>query len=61
MNAYKVIWNYEIKFSNSVIHLGDFHFIKENVQVSKTWLFKQISVLREAFVVSYLNLTITEP
>ena len=29
INAYKVLWNYEDKFKNIVIHLGDFHFIKE--------------------------------
>ena len=29
MNAYKVLWNYPDKFKNIVIHLGDFHFIKE--------------------------------
>ena len=30
INAYKVLWNYEDKFKKSiVIHLGDFHFIKE--------------------------------
>ena len=33
MNAYKMIWNNEIKFSNIVIDLGGFHFIKENFQV----------------------------
>ena len=29
MNAYKVLWNYPDKLKNIVIHLGDFHFIKE--------------------------------
>ena len=29
INAYKVLWNYEDKFKNIVIHLGDFHFMKE--------------------------------
>ena len=29
MNAYKVIWNCQNKFANFVIHLGDFHFMKE--------------------------------
>ena len=29
MNAYKVIWNCQNKFANAVIHLGDFHFMKE--------------------------------
>ena len=33
MNAYKLLWNYNGQFSNVVIHLGDFHFIKENFQV----------------------------
>ena len=30
MNAFKVVWNYPKKFGNVIIHLGDFHFIKEN-------------------------------
>ena len=34
MNAYKTIWNYPDKFKNVVIHLGDFHFIKENFEVT---------------------------
>ena len=29
INAYKVLWNYEDKFKNIVIHLEDFHFMKE--------------------------------
>ena len=29
MTAYKVLWNYQDKFKNVVIHLGDFHFMKE--------------------------------
>ena len=29
INAHKVLWNYEEKFKNIVIHLGDFHFMKE--------------------------------
>ena len=29
INTYKVLWNYEDKFKNIVIHLGDFHFMKE--------------------------------
>ena len=33
INAYKVIWNYPDTFRNIMIHLGDFHFIKENVGV----------------------------
>ncbi|CAB3980566.1 Hypothetical predicted protein [Paramuricea clavata] len=33
MNAYKFIWNFPLKFKNVVIHLGDFHFIKENFGV----------------------------
>ena len=33
MNAFKLIWNYQSRFRNVVIHLGDFHFIKENFGV----------------------------
>ena len=29
INAYKVLCNYEDKFKNTVIHVGDFHFMKE--------------------------------
>ena len=29
MPAYKVVWNYPNIFSNVIIHLGDFHFMKE--------------------------------
>ena len=69
MNAHKMIWNNEIKFSNIVIHLVISILSKEifrllviscPVQVSKTWLFKQISVLRAAVVVSCLDLIIAE-
>ena len=28
-NAYKVVWNYPNIFSNAIIHLGDFHIMKE--------------------------------
>ena len=29
MNAFKVVWNYPETFHNVVIHLGDFHLMKE--------------------------------
>ena len=29
VNAYKVLWNFASKLKNIVIHLGDFHYIKE--------------------------------
>ena len=29
MNAYKLVWNYPDKFSNVLVHLGDFYFMKE--------------------------------
>ena len=32
--AYKVLWSYPEKFSNVVVHLGDFHFMKENFKVN---------------------------
>ena len=34
MNAFKFVWSNPIRFKNVVIYLGDFHFIKENFQVS---------------------------
>ena len=33
INAYKLLWNYHVSFRNVVIHLGDFHFMKENFKV----------------------------
>ena len=33
MNAFKFIWSNPERFENVVIHLGDFHFMKENFQV----------------------------
>ena len=36
VNAFKVLWNYPEKFSNIVIHLGDFHYMKEGfILISK--------------------------
>ena len=29
INAHKVLWNYPERFKNIIIHLGDFHFMKE--------------------------------
>ena len=29
MIAYRFLWNYQAKFKNAIIHLGDFHFMKE--------------------------------
>ena len=33
INAYKTIWQYRRKFENVIIHVGDFHFMKENFPV----------------------------
>ena len=33
INAYKFLWSNQRLFSNVMIHLGDFHFMKENFQV----------------------------
>ena len=38
MNAYKLVWNYPDKFSNVLVHLGDFHFIKEIFNVVGTMI-----------------------
>ena len=35
INAYKYIWNHKEEYKNAVVHLGSFHFIKENFQVSE--------------------------
>ena len=33
MNAYRVVWSYPEIFSNVIIHLGDFHLMKEIFQI----------------------------
>ena len=33
MNAFLVKWQREEEFKNIIIHLGDFHFLKENFKV----------------------------
>ena len=33
INTYKTVWSYLDKFKNVIIHLGSFHFLKENFQV----------------------------
>ena len=33
INAYLVLWNNPVVFRNIIIHLGSFHFLKENFQV----------------------------
>ena len=33
INAYKLLWKYSQQFSNVIIHLGDFHMMKENFKV----------------------------
>jgi len=33
INAFKTIWNYPEHYKDIVIHLGGFHFLKENFQV----------------------------
>jgi len=34
VNAYKTIWTHKDEYKNIIIHLGCFHFLKENFQVS---------------------------
>ena len=34
LNAFKFLWNGSEKYQNVVIHLGDFHLMKENFQVT---------------------------
>ena len=34
INAFKFLWSNQSTYQNIVIHLGDFHFMKENFQVS---------------------------
>ena len=34
INAYKTVWMYPQQYSNIIIHLGSFHFLKENFQVT---------------------------
>ena len=37
VNAFKVVWNYTDDFENVLLHLGDFHFMKENFKVCITY------------------------
>ena len=39
INAYKFLWGNLEQFSNVVIHIGDFHYLKENFKVTTTKLF----------------------
>ena len=42
ISAYKILWNYDDKFKNIVIYLGDFHFTKECFMVQmEVWLVDQ--------------------
>ena len=34
LNAYKTIWSYKNEYKNVIIHIGCFHFLKENFQVN---------------------------
>ena len=34
LNVFKVLRNRKEEFKNGVIHLGDFHFMKENFQAT---------------------------
>ena len=34
INAYKTVWTYPKQYRNIIIHLGSFHFLKENFQVT---------------------------
>ena len=42
INAFKAFWNHPDVFGNVVIHLGGFHFIKENFQVCAFYTKKSI-------------------
>ena len=42
INSYKFLWSSFTCFENVVIHLGDFHFMKENFQVS---IFSTVAIL----------------
>ena len=39
LNAYKTLWTYPEQYKNVIIHLGSFHFLKENFQVYITLVF----------------------
>ena len=38
INAFKTVWHCPEKFKNVVIHLGDFHFMRENFEVRRLLL-----------------------
>ena len=37
LNAFKFLWNGVEQYQNILIHLGDFHFMTENFQVSHVY------------------------
>ena len=45
INADKFLWSNQTRFENIVIHLGDFHFMKENFQVSGRGVYYHIIFL----------------
>ena len=44
INAYNTIRNFPEMYKNVIIHLGSFHFLKENFQV---WFFDYLYMLNE--------------
>ena len=50
LNAFKFLWNELEKYQNAVIHLGDFHLMKENFQV--TCLIKNELIINLIFSIS---------
>eukprot|EP00111_Clytia_hemisphaerica_P023185 TCONS_00068201-protein len=46
INAYKTIWCHPERFGNVIIHLGSFHFIKENFKVCLiSWFMSSESIM----------------
>ena len=46
LNAFKFLWNGVEQYQNVLIHLGDFHFMTENFQVSHAYNNKSSPVSR---------------
>ena len=49
INAYKFIWNDHVQYRNVYIHLGMFHFMRENFKVL------HIAKMRQKFQSEFLN------
>ena len=56
INAFKFLWSNPTRFQNIVVHLGDFHFMKENFQVRELHIIfsnLKITIRNFLFIIVY--------